>query len=96
MGQRARAQDLEYCKVGGLQRKDPSVAVDLDAPPPTARILGLHDLAADAIELGLLLERVDFDVCAATELRRNASGTHRALVGGGSPLPLHIGQQPSC
>jgi hypothetical protein len=39
-------------QVGGLQRKDPSVAVDFDAPPPTARILGLNQLAADVIELG--------------------------------------------
>jgi hypothetical protein len=61
-------------QVGGLQRKDPSVAVDLDAPPPTDRILGLHHLATDAIELGLLLERVDFDVCAAPELRGELQG----------------------
>jgi hypothetical protein len=48
-------------QVGGLQRQDPSVAVDLDAPPPTDRMQGLHHLSLDAIVLGIFLERVELD-----------------------------------
>ena len=60
-------------QVGGFQCQHAAVAIDFDAAPPGARVLGLHHLAAAAVELGRADERVHLNVCATRHLAEAAS-----------------------
>ena len=82
----ARGVAAQPDQVGGLQRQHAGVAVDFDTAPPGARVLGLHHLAADAVELGRADERVHLNVCATRHLaegekRLRRGHQHREVAG---------------
>ena len=69
------------------QYSNTAVAIDFDAAadaaPPGAslRVLGLHHLAAAAVELGRADERVHLNVCATRHLTCLAEGEQRLRRG---------------
>ena len=80
----ARGVAAQPDQVGGLQRQHAAVAVDFDAAPAGARVLGLHHLAADAVELGR--------ASASQRLRHTAS--RRGPEAFAAPAPAPRGCRP--
>jgi len=82
----ARGIAAQPGQVGGFQCQHAAVAIDFDATPPGARVLGLHHLAAAAVELGRADERVHLNVCATRHLaegeeRLRCGHQHREVAG---------------
>ena len=84
--QQGRGERLAARGIAAQPGQQAAVAIDFDAAPPGARVLGLHHLAAAAVELGRADERVHLNVCATRHLaegekRLRRGHQHREVAG---------------
>ena len=84
--QQGRGERLAARGIAAQPGQQAAVAIDFDAAPPGVRVLGLHHLAAAAVELGRADERVHLNVCATRHLaegekRLRRGHQHREVAG---------------